>query len=379
MGLNNIKKGRVTIEVKVLDPDKLLNILWNKNMKIYNIKKKNISTVRMEVEHLDYNEVYEIVRSFGGKITILNRKGFIFSIKEVRKQLSLAIGLVIFLVILFTMSNYIWAIDIEVQKNITPFELRQQLKSIGIRPGMAKRSIVVEDIEKKLENINSEILWLRVRVEGSTLKVTVEEKINPPNEWKGEYGNLIATEDGQVKKVYTYAGRTVVKQDQIVKAGDVLIEGIDGKEGYEYIIPPRGIIIANTFYEKSMKVQLTGTKLERSGKSDKDIYISLFGKKIYFNKATKDFEHYDKIEMSGKILNKVVYYERVEKKVDISEEESEKLAIESLEESLKNNLTRDAEIKDKIVKKQLDAEGNLIINVVFIVEKNIVNDTPVQY
>lgn len=296
-----------------------------------------------------------------------------------RGKISLVVGFMLFLVVIFLLSNYVWAIDINVQENISPFEIRQQLKEIGIKPGMAKSDIVVEDIEKKLENANSEILWLRVRVEGSTLNVTIEEKINPPTEWNGQYGNLVATEDGEVVKVYTYAGRSAVKQEQMVKKGDVLIEGIDGKEGQEYIIAPRGIVIANTFYEKTMQLKLTGTKLERSGERETEYYISIFGKKIYLKKAIKDFKEYDRIEKSGKIFNEVVYYERIEKEVDITEEEAEKIAIESLEESLKKDLTRDSKVVDKIVKKQLDSDGNLTIKVVFVVEKNIVNDIPVQY
>ena len=45
MALNNVKSGRVTIEVKVLNPDRILNILWNKHIEIYKVKKKNISTI----------------------------------------------------------------------------------------------------------------------------------------------------------------------------------------------------------------------------------------------------------------------------------------------------------------------------------------------
>ena len=138
----------------------------------------------------------------------------------------------------------------------------------------------------------------------------------------------------------------------MIKKGDVLIEGIDGKEGQEYIIPPRGMVIANTFHEKTMQLKLTGTRLERSGDKETEYYISLFGKKIYLKKAIKDFKEYDRIE---------------------------KIAIENLEESLKKDLTRDSKVVDKIVKKQLDNEGNLTIKVVFVVEKNIVNNIPVQY
>lgn len=379
MGMNNIRAGRITVEIKLLNPDRILNIFWNRNINIYKINKKNISTIRLDIDYINYEEVCEVIQTLGGKISIVKRRGFIFWLRNMRGKISLVVGLMLFLVVIFLLSNYVWAIDINVQENISPFEIRQQLKEIGIKPGMAKSDIVIEDIEKKLENANSEILWLRVRVEGSTLNVTIEEKINPPTEWNGQYGNLVATEDGEVVKVYTYAGRSAVKQEQMVKKGDVLIEGIDGKEGQEYIIAPRGIVIANTFYEKTMQLKLTGTKLERSGERETEYYISIFGKKIYLKKAIKDFKEYDRIEKSGKIFNEVVYYERIEKEVDITEEEAEKIAIESLEESLKKDLTRDSKVVDKIVKKQLDSDGNLTIKVVFVVEKNIVNDIPVQY
>ena len=379
MGMNNIRAGRITVEIKLLNPDRILNIFWNRNINIYKINKKNISTIRLDIDYINYEEVCEVIQTLGGKISIVKRRGFIFWLRNMRGKISLVVGLMLFLVVIFLLSNYVWAIDINVQENISPFEIRQQLKEIGIKPGMAKSDIVVEDIEKKLENANSEILWLRVRVEGSTLNVTIEEKINPPTEWNGQYGNLVATEDGEVVKVYTYAGRSAVKQEQMVKKGDVLIEGIDGKEGQEYIIAPRGIVIANTFYEKTMQLKLTGTKLERSGERETEYYISIFGKKIYLKKAIKDFKEYDRIEKSGKIFNEVVYYERIEKTVNLTEDEAEKIAIDNLEESLKNELTRDAKIQDKIITKQADGNGNLTIDVVFVVEKNIVNDVPVQY
>ena len=231
MGMNNIRAGRITVEIKLLNPDRILNIFWNRNINIYKINKKNISTIRLDIDYINYEEVCEVIQTLGGKISIVKRRGFIFWLRNMRGKISLVVGLMLFLVVIFLLSNYVWAIDINVQENISPFEIRQQLKEIGIKPGLAKSDIVVEDIEKKLENANSEILWLRVRVEGSTLNVTIEEKINPPTEWNGQYGNLVATEDGEVVKVYTYAGRSAVKQEQMVKKGDVLIEGIDGKEG----------------------------------------------------------------------------------------------------------------------------------------------------
>ena len=379
MAFNKIKKGKILVEIKILNTEKLLNLFWGKNIRVYKVKKRDFATLILEIDYLNYAEVKVLVESLGGRINIIKSAGLVFFLGNIKKKLSLVIGGLMFLCIIYYLSTYIWAIEVDVQQNIPPFEIRKQLNSIGIKPGIPKNSIDVKEIEKQLENISSEILWLRVRIEGSTLKVVVEEKINPPQEQSYEYGNLVATMEGEVKRVYTFAGRAKVKSGQLVKVGDVVIEGIDGSEGGEYILPPRGMVIANTFYEKSMNVKVNGTTLERSGEKDSDIYINIFGKKIYIKKAIKDFEHYDKIEVSGKIFNKVLYYERVEKDINLSEDDAIEKAVNDLEKSLLNELSRDAKIVDKIVDKEMKDEENMLINVVFIVEQNIVSEDTVSY
>ncbi|MBM6819798.1 MULTISPECIES: sporulation protein YqfD [Clostridia] len=379
MAFNKMKKGKILVEIKILNTEKLLNLFWTKNIRVYKVKKRDFATLILEIDYLNYAEVKDCVEALGGRINIIKSAGIVFFLGNVKKKLSLVVGGFIFLCIIYYLSTYIWAVEVDVQQNIPPFEIRKQLNSIGIKPGIAKKSIDVKEVEKQLENMSSEILWLRVRIEGSTLKVVVEEKINPPQEQSYEYGNLVATMEGEVKRIYTFAGRAKVKSGQLVKAGDVVIEGIDGSEGGEYILPPRGIVIANTFYEKSMNVKVNGTTLERSGEKDSDIYISIFGKKIYLKKAIKDFEHYDKIEMSGKIFNKVLYYERVEKDINLSEDDAIENAVNDLEKSLLNELSRDAKIVDKLVDKEMKDQENMLINVVFVVEQNIVSEDTVSY
>ena len=379
MALDKMKKGKILVEIKVLNTERILNLFWRKNIRVYKVKKKDFATLILEIDYLNYSEVRECVESLGGRINIIKSEGFVFFLGNIKKKLSLVIGGLMFLCIIYYLSTYIWAVEVDVQQNIPPFEIRKQLNSIGIKPGIAKSSIDVKEIEKQLENLSSEILWLRVRIEGSTLKVLVEEKINPPQEQSYEYGNLVATMDGEIKRVYTFAGRAKVKSGQLVKAGDVVIEGIDGNEGGEYILPPRGIVIANTFYEKSMNVKVSGTQLERSGEKDSDIFINIFGKKIYLKKAIKDFTHYDKIELSGKIFNKVLYYERIEEDINLSENDAIESAVNQLEKSLLNELSRDAKIVDKLVDKEMKDEENLLVNVVFVVEQNIVSEDTVNY
>ncbi|MEG1287032.1 MAG: sporulation protein YqfD [Clostridium sp.] len=379
MGLDKLKRGKISVEIKVLNPERILNILWNNKIKVSNVKKVDIATLRVDIDYNDYEELRDIINKINGRMEIIGSNGLVFLFGRLKRYYSLVIGAVIFIGIMFYLSTYIWGIEIETKKNVAPFEIRQQLYDIGIKSGIKKNSIEVKEIERALEDVNSDILWIRVRIEGSTLKVIIEEKINPPIKYESKFGNLVAKMDGQINTVYTYSGRTAVKRDDYVVAGEVLIEGIDGKEEEQFEVVPNGIVMANTFYEKSMEVKIDGTSIERSGRKDSDIYIKIFGKKLYIKKAIKNFKEYDKIEESGKILNKVVYFEREEKEIKLTKEEAIENSIKSLEESLLNELTREAIIVDKIIKVDEGVDSNIIVKVDFVVEQNILDYNVVEY
>ena len=110
----------------------------------------------------------------------------------------------IFFGIIYGLSNYIWSIDIETKENLTPFEVRRQLDSIGIKPGLKKTDINVYEIERKMQTINNQIMWIRTRIEGSTLHLVIEEKVNPPSTEAKESDSVVAKTDGEIKRVYTY-------------------------------------------------------------------------------------------------------------------------------------------------------------------------------
>lgn len=379
MATGVFESGRVIVEINILRPEKLLNILWSEAINIINVKRIDAATIRITIDYSDYKDVVVIVKKLNGKCKIIGSKGRLFLIGKLKSKFFLSIGGGIFIILLLYFSTFVWSIEITTKQNVSPYEIRQQLYSLGIKPGISKKSIDFKEIEKKLESINSDILWLRARVEGSTLKIAIEEKVNPPKIKERKYGNLIARMDGEVSRVYAFSGRSTVHAGEYVHAGDVIIEGINGKEEEPYEVIPDGVVMANTFYEKSMVTQINGSEMKRTGEKDSDIYLSFFGKKIYLKKAIKDFQEYDKIEESKKIINKVNYYEKKEFPIELSKEEVINNSVNVLEESLYNSLTREAKIVDKIVTTKENSSEDLVVNVVFIVEQNIVNNEPVDY
>lgn len=373
MIFNKLKSGQITIEVSSLMPEKILNILWHNEIYTSQIVKIDLTTVRFKIAFIDYKEAETLIKKHKGKMSVVDKSGIIVLILKMKKKSSLVVGAVLFFGVLYYLSNYIWAIDIQTKENLSPFEVRQELESIGIKPGLKKSQINVYNIEKKMEDLNDQIMWIRTRIEGSTLKLVIEEKVNPPSTEKILPNQVIAKMDGEVKRVFTNSGNSAVKPGDMVKTGDVLILPIQGREGFEKDVKPSGTVIANTFYEKSMEIQISGEKLERTGIKDKDIYLSFWGKKIYLKKAINEFESYDKIKESSGFFNKVIYFQRAKKAVKIDKDVAVKESLKKLQGSLEKTLSNDAKIIDNKMTVEDVSGGKINIKVIFTVEQNIAN------
>lgn len=287
--LKKLKKGTITIEVRAMIPEKFINLLWSHGIYSKNIRKVDLTTFLVEINLVDLKEVQTIAKRINAKVKVVGKKGLAFYLIKAKRQVSLCVAGVIFLGVMFYLSTYIWSIEINTKKILSPFEIRRQLNSLNVKPGVKKTSLDVYALEKQLEDTNSDIMWVKARIEGSTLKVDIEEKVNPPEiKEKEDNEGVIAKMDGVIKRIYTISGTAVVKPGDIVKAGDLLIKPYQGKEGLEYPTKAEGKVMASTAYEKILEVQISGKSKERTGEKDKAIYVEVLGKKIYLKKPIKN-------------------------------------------------------------------------------------------
>ncbi|WP_029699318.1 sporulation protein YqfD [Clostridium sp. Ade.TY] len=361
----------ITVEVVCMNTEQILNGLWNNGIKSNKIKKIDAVTFHMDIYGDDYGDLKKIVKRCNGKVKIINRKGKIINISKLKKKLTFTIGGVIFVLILFVLSTRIWAIDIYTEKNVSPFEIRKILNEFGIKQGIGKSEIDVYSLEKKLEDIHDEILWVRARVEGSTLKVKIEEKVNPPDFLENENKEILAKKDGEVKRVYTQFGTAAVSPGDMVKKGDILIYPYDGLLEEKYEVKPEGTVIANVFYERSLEVQINGERLVKKGNKETDLYLNLWGKKIYLKKATNSFENYDKIEDNTGIIRSTTYYEMEEEKIHLDKDTVVKDSLKKLESLLLKDLSNEAKIVKRSHKVENTSDEKIQITAQFVVEENI--------
>jgi similar to stage IV sporulation protein len=376
--LGKYNRGTVKIEIKSLIPEKFINLLWKNEVNIKNIAKLDITTMTMDISLKDYRRIENIAKRTETKIKIIDRKGIAFLILKVKRQLTLVGGVVIFIFGLYYLSTFVWNIEIAADRTLTPYEVRQRLSYYGVRPGVPKRKINVYELEHKMISNYDDVMWPRIRIEGSKLKVQIIERIAPPQIITADTPcDLVAKMDGEIERVYTTAGTAVVKRGDIVKAGQILVKGEQGKEGSTYPVHAGGEVIAQTFYEHFKEVQIKGTKNERTGRKFQNTYINILGRKIYLKKTLNKFENYDRIEDNKKLLKKEVFYETKPKEFNLDRGSVVKEVVDAMYTATIESLDKSAKIVDKIENVE-PIKDSIRIRVVFVVRQNIGIEQAIQ-
>lgn len=367
--------GKLEISVTSNNIEKLLNMLWSSNIGISNLKRNTVNSIMLEINVKDYEGFLKCVKQSKSRYHIVKRSGPYIREIAYRKKASLGIGVIFFFMTLGFLKSYIWGIEISTEENVSPFEIREFLKGNNITVGLKKNHINLADVEEKLNMEHPEIVWSKARIYGSTLKIEISEKKNPPEVIEDDYpSDFVASKDGEILRVYTEAGNSKVKAGQMVKKGDLLVEGVQGKEGAEYVVNSDGKVIAKTFYEKMETFNKKETVRKRTGKVNSQIYFEIMGKKIFLKNKLNNFENYDKIIDNTSFLKKITYYEVIEEEKEI---EDAKTFVETVHNQFYNDITidfnREIEVLD-VIKDYKETDDKITVRVVVIAQENIAEE-----
>ena len=375
--MNNFKKykkGTITMEIQSLIPEKFINLLWKNGVVAKNIKKINITTVVLEVRLSDYGEISKVAKRTNTRVKIIGRSGLSFFLMKLKSRSALLLGVALFGSIIYYLSTFVWNIDINTEHYISPYELRNQIKAFGIKPGLKKKNIDVYELENKITRSNDEIMWIKARIDGVKLKIDIIERQSPPVIVSNQTPcNLIATKEGIVTRVFTTGGTAIVAAGDTVEKGQVLVKGEQGKEESVYPVRAEGEVIAKTFYEQSKEVLITNISKVRTGNSISNLYIKFANKKIYLKNSLIPYSNYDKIENNNKFIKKEIYYETEKKNIPGNVVKT----VEEMYSSILKNLDKSVKVVDKIedVKKEKD---KYLIRVVVVAEENIASEGNIE-
>ncbi len=346
--------GYVRITVEGYYIERFINICTTNRILIWNLKREKGIKLHLNIGIQDFFKAVEIAKKLQCKTKIEKKRGIPFLINKYRKRKVFLISLIVIIIALYISSNYVWNIEVQIEDNLQIENLVEDIQEAGLKTGMRKNKVNIEEIVNKVRLKRNDISWIGISLKGTNAIVkAVKAKEAPELIDEKEYSNIVAKKGGTITQIIAQNGTAQVKNGDKVEQGQILIQGtMEGKYTGVRYVHSLGEVKAVVQYTKTDKIYLKETKNVKTGNKEKKYKINFNNFQINFYKTLSKFKIYDTIENEKKfrIFSNLYLPISVTK---ITNEELEKISKEySIEEATEKGTKQleekiEAEIEEK--------------------------------
>ena len=295
--------GYVNIVVEGFFIERFLNICRNKKIFIQDLQRENNTYIKAKILKSDFNEIVHIAKQTKCKVKIHKKSGIPFFINRYRKRKIFAIAVLVIAIFIFTITKFVWNIEVEGNENLSKEEIINIVKEYGINVGKLKSKIDTQKISNEIRLNREDLSWIGINIKGTNVIITVEESTKIPEIIdKNEICDIIASKDAVISKIIVQNGTAKVKEGDKVKKGDVLVEGVmEGEHTGIRQVHADADVFGSIYCEKEKKEEFVQNVTVKTGNEQKKNEICINNFEINFNKGVSKFKNYDTIVTNQKI------------------------------------------------------------------------------
>lgn len=319
------------------------------------------------------------------RVKIIKKIGMPFKFYPLKRRKLFLIGFVLSLLMIITLSFFVWHIEIIGNSEYTTEEMITYLKEEqNIEMGSFKPNINCAKIDDILLSHFDNTMWVSSELRGTQLIINVREGIKSSDEIKDDHpSDLVATKDGTILSIVMRKGTPLVKQGDVVKKGDILVSGtLEIKElqilkAVDFTYSDADIYIQTLEpYEDSIEYTYIDKQYWKD-KEKKDTALKIFHTDINLLKPRLKENLYDKMVKYNQVqlfknfylpiyTTKTTYMPYYELEKTYTVEEAKAILTENFERTIQNLIKMDIQIlsNDVIFKEdvgKLVLTGHLIV------------------
>ncbi|RSD22739.1 sporulation protein YqfD [Mesobacillus subterraneus] len=383
--------GTVKVKLTGKGIERFLNHLTRNGVSIWNVKKHGSEAVTFYVNLQDVKKLRIPARESQCKIRFLERAGGPFFLRELWTNSGFLIGACLFLGLIMLLSNMVWGIEIKGASPATEHQIRKELDKMGISVGKLQFSIDnVESIQKELTDKIGALTWIGVELKGTTYHFQAVEKSEPKKAEAVGPRHLVAKRKAAIVKIFVEKGEPVVKVNEYVLPGQLLVSGVYGNEDNLKAVAASGEILGETWYSTKVELPLKSTFQVFNGNEKRKYAIKIAGKALpVWGFGKPEFSEFEaemneqnvkffKWELPLKV-EKTTFREREQVTRIYSREEAVESAKELARKDIKNYLPENAIIKgEKILHQSIENDKVKLITHFTIIEDIAVGQPIIQ-
>lgn len=361
----NYLRGYVIIEVSGFSVERFVNLAVHKGVYIWDVVPKG-NCITMKVSVKGFKLLKSCAKKTKCHIKITGKTGCPFFLFKHRKRKLFAVGIIVFILALYSLSSFIWLIEIEGNDRIETFQILEFCKDNGFEVGSFKPKLNLKQLEKDLKNKFTELSWITIQVHGTRATIKMTETI-PKLEMLDLTTpcDIVAKTDGLITSIVASTGTPKVKAKDVVEKGDILVSGElilkDGEiEISKEYVHSQAEVKAKLWHELNVSIPFNYITKKYTENIKNRYEIIVLEKKINLNlfNSTIPFQNYDKITTrkqlsAGKnfvlpiIIVKNEYKEYIPVKQKYSYEEAKTAADKLITKKIINDFDFETDIIDK--------------------------------
>ena len=366
LGLWKNLKGYVRINVCCFSKERFLNLLAANDIYAWDII-HNGRFVSLCVTVKGLKKLRPVLKKTHGRFKIVSKHGLPFYIFTHRKRSAFFIGFMLFCALLFTVSQFIWLIEINGNLSVSDADILAFMEKRGIYEGVLKQKINTDELKTNIRQNFPQISWISVVQRGTRLLVEVSENVdNADNITDTAPFDIISKYDCVITQITAQSGTPCVKVGDTVKAGDVLIRSAfdikdeNGNTAPLSPVKPSGIVRGKRHISLSAELPYLNKIKIYTGKVKTVYAFKIF--KLHFDcnflTTTPKFEYFDTVNKNIRlgtdadhplpaVLEKTVYKEYIIKNTTLTKAQAEVLAQKILNKKIFSALPSSCAVLDK--------------------------------
>jgi similar to stage IV sporulation protein len=266
--------GYLVLSVQGAAREKFINLAIRQGIPLWDIR-HGAEQTQLCVDVDSFFDLRHLAKKSGSRLRIVRKAGLPFWQSRLLRRRGLVLGLVFFVLALYTLSSFILFVQVEGHEMLDERHILRLAEEAGVRPGVPKTGVDRDRVANQLLLSEPKLAWVGLRLQGTRLVIEVVETVEDPAVEKP--GNVVAAKDGLVYDILAVTGEARVSPGDTVTRGQVLIEGIlrsrlpypapgDEEIAKELIVRARGEVWARVWYEGYGEAGLEEVELKRTGR-----------------------------------------------------------------------------------------------------------------
>lgn len=292
-------RGYYTVSASARGASTALDVLVKNCVPFYRVRAEGEGRVSFRLDSAGLKRYLSLTDGHIIEDEKVERTGLFSVAQKYKLRIGYFTGAVIFALLLFSSSLFVWDINIEGETSVSENEILSALEKQGLYTGAFIPRINTEVISLETVINIKELSYTSINLRGTVAQVIVREEKENEKEKLSVPSNLVALRDGQIETIELLGGMPSVKHGQIVKKGQLLVSGVIDSQAVGYrLVRSRGNVFARVTLSYDASVPLDFEQKTYTGKQIIRKSVKFFAKKInLFSNGEISYEKYDTIEV----------------------------------------------------------------------------------